>query len=92
MARKRLNDTRALAGPLAGPDCAEASHSISSEKIDNGWLVRSSSCNPETGEYKSSVRFCESQPRLMPGRVAGQGAGQKARSSLGDTVKYLKEG
>lgn len=78
----RLNDTQGLtARPFAGGE----EHSVSSRRIDNGYLVRTSTCNPETGEYKSSERFMASQPNITAPRVDGRQVGSASRAgSVGD--------
>lgn len=83
---RRLNDTAALTGAGNG----EAEHSIRTRKIDNGYLVCESRCDPRTGEYSHSETFMENPPRIIPGRVA-RGAPVDAGSSLDDTMRYLKE-
>lgn len=87
--KKKLNDTAAIA---ESPPLGDASHHISTRKIDNGWLVEESVCNPETGEYKSSTTFTPNPPRIMPGRIARQGASPDSGSALRRTMDYLKEG
>ncbi len=87
MARKRLNDTEALVvRPFAGGE----EHSISSRKIENGYLTRTSSYNPGTGECKSAEIFTKNPPKLTAPRMDGrQGRDATGDSSLADTVKYL---
>ncbi len=87
MAKARLNDTKALTAEASDG----ASHSISTEKIDNGFLVRQSSCDPRTGEYKSTTVFQATPPRLIPGRAARQGASPDSGNSLRQTMDYLKD-
>ncbi len=84
----RLNDTRALTD---APSRAGQEHHIRTEKIDNGYLVHQHVCT-DTGEFKSSTRFMDTPPRVVPGRVAGSrnGGGSDAAGSrgLGDAVQY----
>lgn len=87
--RKRLNDTAALVAAPSGS--AEASHSISSEKIDNGYLVRQSRCDPATGAYSSTCHFSKSPPRIIPGRLDGRsGVSMEGPSGLRDAMDSLK--
>lgn len=81
---RRLNDTAALVGV---PEGSQSEHSLSSRKIANGFVVRESSCNPATGEYRSAETFYKSQPKLVPGSVAGEPA--DANGGLADAMKYL---
>lgn len=79
----RLNDTRALTDrPMASGE----SQSISVEKIQNGFIVCESSCNPHTGEYKSTRHFTPAPPTVA------QKSDQMSESSLQDTMDYLNEG
>ncbi len=87
MAKRRLNDVAALA---ERPPGGEASHSMSTRKIDNGWLVESSVCDPKTGAYKSSCTFSPNPPRIIPGRVARTGVSPDSGDSLRRTMDYLK--
>ena len=87
MAKMRLNDTSAIANR---PYNGEASHSISTRKIDNGWLVETSYCDPQTGEYRHSSQFSATQPRLIPGRAARVGGNPDGGSSLRGAVDYMK--
>lgn len=84
----RLNDTAALVsrGPEAG-----IRHTISSRKIDNGYIVEQSRCNPATGEYSCTENFTREPPRIVAPRLDGRhkvvsGDGPDA---LKDTVGYL---
>ena len=88
MAKQRLNDTRAVVD--MSTNGGGASHSISSEKIENGWLIRQSSSDPRTGEYRCSTSFSANQPRLIPGRAVRNGMG--GNGGLKDTMDYLKAG
>lgn len=80
----RLNDTRTLnARGSNGREC-----SVSIEKIENGFLIRRSECNPGTGEYSCSTEFSRSEPELEAPRVRTR-ANAVGESSLGDTMRYL---
>jgi len=85
---KRLNDTRAL---TEQPSRYGEDHTVSTRKIDNGYLVRESSCDPRTGEYRSSEQFYKEPPRIIPARVA-RGQNPDQGSGLADTMKYLADG
>ena len=87
--KKRLNDTAAIA---SAPPRGGESHHISTREIENGWLVESSVCNERTGEYRSSTKFVETAPRIIPGRAARVGASPDSSTSLRQTMDYLKEG
>jgi hypothetical protein len=87
MAKKRLNDTAAIA---ASPPSENQEHSLHVRKISNGFVTRSSTCNPETGEYHCSEMFSKNAPRIIPAKVAGQGGGP-APGGLADTMSYLNE-
>jgi hypothetical protein len=88
---KRLNDTASLAAKPLG---AGESHSISTRKIDNGYITTTSSCNEATGEYRSSQTFTKNPPRITPPAVDGrQGVSPDgAGSALRGAVEYLKAG
>lgn len=89
MAKKRLNDTAAI---VATPLLQNEEHSISVRKIDNGYIVRTSNCDPRTGEYRSQETFQASEPKIIPGRAARQGANADAGASpLKDTMQYLSD-
>lgn len=85
MAKRRLNDTAAIA---ATPPSGNQEHSISVRKIDNGFIARSSTCNNATGEYKSSEQFFSSAPRIIPAKVARTGESSSG-GGLADTMAYL---
>lgn len=74
--RGRLNDTEALAdAPFEG----ELSRTVSTRKIDNGYLTRTSEYNSQTGECRSSERFSR-RPQTLP---------QSERSTLDETRDYM---
>lgn len=86
---KRLNDTAALA---ASPPSGNIEHSLNVRAISNGFVTRSSTCNPQTGEYKSSEVFSKNAPRIVPARVANQvSGGDGASGGLADTMAYLEQ-
>lgn len=83
----RLSDTRSLAD--ASPRGGQ-SHHISTEQIDNGYLIRKSICT-DTGEYKSTTKFSPKPPRVET-RVVGSrdsGDGICGNESLGDAATYV---
>lgn len=83
----RLNDTASIAKRPA----SDVEHSVSVRKIDNGHIVRSSTYNPGTGEYKCSEMFAKNPPKIG-GMMAGSGSeGSDAAGSRGlaGTKKYL---
>lgn len=82
---KRLNDTAAITGRSA---TSNIEHSISTRKIDNGYIVRESSCDPNTGEYKSSERFMKNAPTIVPAKVS-RGPSPDGPNSLADAKSYL---
>lgn len=82
MSRSRLNDTAAL---TSRPMEAGMSHSVSARKIDNGFIVSESTCNPKTGEYRSTEHFSEKAP-LAPQRMD-----RGSESSLRDAMDLLND-
>ena len=86
MANKRLSDTAAL---VAEPFGRGEEHSISTRKIENGFITRTSRSNPMTGEYECREAFSKSQPRILPARTA-RGVGEaNGESTLRETMSYL---
>jgi len=80
MSSKRLNDTAALVA-IGNP----APDYVTVTKIDNGFLVRESGCEPN-GEYSSKETFHAERPEIRVSRIA-----PKAGSGgLKDTMSYLK--
>lgn len=73
----RLNDTAALRGPSS---CCDIS--VSTRKIDNGYIKSTSSYNQKTGAFKSSEEFV-TRPSDEPDR------GAVGNEGLGDTKRYL---
>lgn len=83
---RRLNDT----APIAERGCESGvEHTVSTRKIDNGFIVRSSSYNGGTGEYKSSEQFSKNPPKITAPGVSGMARDATGNSSLADTKKYL---
>jgi len=76
----RLNDTAALAGKSSS--CCDVD--VSTRKIDNGYIQRTSEYNPKTGSYRSSEKFVKS-----PNGETDEGYGAAGCETLGDTKKYL---
>lgn len=86
---RRLNDTAALAE--RSPD-GELSHSISSRKVGDGYVVNSHTYNASTGESRCDEQYYKEPPKIVPGRVSrGMPVGRDAAGSRGlsDTMSYL---
>ena len=81
----RRNDTRAI---VEQPSSGQTSHSINVRPVENGFVVCQSSCNPSTGEYKSSETFSKEQPKIVPPRVA---RAKVAGESLAGAMSYLSD-
>lgn len=80
----RLNDTAAIA---EAPARSGQEHSVSTRKIDNGYVVRQSTYSESTGEYKSSESFMKEPPRITaPGVKKGRADGP---SDLATAMRYL---
>jgi len=79
----RPSDTAAI---TARPMRAGTDQSVSIRKIDNGYLVRESSSNDRTGEYKSSEHFSATLP-VVPTLERREEASE---SSLREAVEYMK--
>lgn len=75
----RLNDTSALA--RSGSACCDID--MSTRKIDNGYIQRTSEYNPKTGSYKSSEKFTKSP------NGGDDSYGAAGCETLSDTKKYL---
>lgn len=75
----RLNDTAALA--MKSSACCDVD--VSTRKIDNGYIQRTSEYNPKTGSYRSSEKFVKS-PNGDDGSYGAAGC-----ETLSDTKKYL---
>lgn len=86
--KSRLSDTAAL---TAQPSKYGEDYSVRTRKIDNGYLVSESSCDPATGEYRSRETFEKEAPRIIPARVE-RGEPADKGGSLADTMKYLSDG
>lgn len=83
---KRLSDTNAIAGT---PYDAGEDHNISVRKIDNGFMVRQSSCDPMTGEYKSSEAYYKERPRVLAPKIFRGASPDMGEGGLRDTMNYL---
>jgi hypothetical protein len=86
----RLNDTSAIIerGLSAGE-----SHSISTRKIDNGYVTSVSTCNPTTGSYDHAEVFTANPPNISPPKLDGrQGASVDKPTSLKEAKEYLGGG
>jgi hypothetical protein len=64
-----------------GTGCCDVD--VSTRKIDNGYIERTSYYNPKTGEYKSSEKFT-TKPNGGDSSYGAVGC-----EVLGDTKKYL---
>lgn len=84
----RLNSSPAV---LAGrPMEANETRSVSTRKIDGGYIVRTSYCNESTGEYRCHEEFTTKPPKV--GSLRGPSAeGEDKAGSLGlaDTMNYM---
>lgn len=84
--RRGLNSTEAISGK--GYQAGEH-HSISTRKIENGYVVDITSCNPGTGEYKCSEIFTKEPPNIKPPDFTGR-RGKGINNALSDTKTYLR--
>lgn len=84
----KLNSSPAV---IAGrPLEANESRSISTRKIDGGYIVRTSYCNESTGEYRTREEFTKSPPKIGSLRSAEASGEDKAGSlGLADTMNYM---
>lgn len=85
---KRLNDTAALqrmAPPVRDNSDQHESVSVSTRKIDNGYVV----CKSESrdGEYKYSESFQETRPNLMEDRSTN--ANPDGSGAMSAAVKFM---
>lgn len=78
----RLNDTAAIA---RAPMRNGGTRTVSVEKIDNGYLTRTSEYNDKVGSYKSSTTYSKDAPSAEGGAARG-GVGDEC---LADTKRYL---
>lgn len=85
---KKLNNTNAI---VERPRNAGENHSISTRKVDNGYVVSESSYNPKTMEYRNSESFQQSPPKIIPGRVDSSPSPDSG-GGLRDTMSYLADG
>lgn len=84
----KLNNTIALSSRGAG---GGESHTVSTRKIDNGYLIRCESYNAGTGECHSTETFSRGRPEVTAPKVKGA-AGELAdsRNALADANACLK--
>lgn len=85
MSKRTLNDTAAI---TAQPSERGYNQSVNTRKIDNGYVISQSGCDPKTGEYKYSEQFSATPPVITPGKVT-VGASPDKGNPLSDTMKYL---
>ena len=83
----RLNDTAAIANR---PMEAGETHTVSSRKVENGWMVCHSYYNPRTGECRSSEVFSTSPPMVPRPGDGGSGPSPDSGSSLAKAMEYMK--
>lgn len=83
---RRLSDTASLVGKSPG---GGENYNISLRQVDNGYVVCQSSCDPHTGEYRSSEQFYKERPRIMAPRVARGVSPDVGEGGLRDTMNYL---
>lgn len=83
---KRLSDTAAIAGaPSVGDDGCK-SINISVEKIENGYVTRTSSYGTGMDDYKSKEVYSAAAPKIaMPSEPRPRSVG-----SLSSAIKSLK--
>lgn len=87
MAKRRLNDTKALAAEASGG----TSHSVRTEKISNGWLTHRTS--DAGGDYCCETTFSEREPKISVPRVTNpHGVTPQEGGSLRGAMGYLKGG
>lgn len=74
---------------VAGPMREGEDHSVSVRKIDNGYVIRTSSCGND-GNYQSSEVFSKEMPEIRPPAVINRQTNGNGGSSLSSAVKALK--
>lgn len=77
----RLNDTNALS-VRPSREGGEITRSV--RKIDNGFLIRESSFDEKTGDYKCSEQYSKDVPGAEASPRSGVG-----QETLSDTKRYL---
>jgi len=87
MARKRLSDTGALQMPI--PSSKSESISVSVEKIDNGYLTRTTRCGD--GGYQCITRYSKEKPVIVNSFDVAEGASPDASNSMVRAKAYLQE-
>lgn len=88
---KRLSDTAPIT--RRGLEAGE-NHTVSTRKIEGGYIVSQSTSNPNTGEYRCTEKFTKNPPRITPAKVdgrqmSGEATGSAGNESLADTKAYL---
>lgn len=83
---RRLNDTESL---TSRPFQAGEDHSISVRRVENGYLTRTSSYNPGTGDCKSAEVFTKNPPRLIPPKMDSRQGSVGEGNTLKQTKEYL---
>lgn len=78
---KRLSDTAAVKGLPPGGDSSYESHTVSTRRIENGYVTCESVC--KDGEYHSTERFSPEMPTSGAKGAVGD-------SSLSDAVKSIR--
>lgn len=76
----RPSDTAAVRRLPPGGDDSYESHSVTTRRIENGYVICESTC--KNGEYHSTERYVESLP------TGGDGA--VGNSSLSDAIKGIR--
>lgn len=73
--------------PGTMPSGDGTSITVTCEKIENGWLKRTSYCGPD-GDYKCKTEFSTEKPDLAI--AEGQNPSPEGPSSLKKAVEFLK--
>lgn len=82
MGKARMSDTAAIA---MKPPVMGIEKTIFSRKIDNGWVIRTSEYNCETGAHKSSECFSPDGRMPATGKVGDETLAATRRYLGGDT-------
>ena len=85
----RLNDTEAL---VARPFEPGDSHSITTRKVDNGFVTCVTTYDARTQQCKTAETFSKNPPRIVAPRVDGRSSersGAVGPEGLGTTKAYL---
>lgn len=87
--KRRLNDTASIVEkPLEGNEC----HSISTRKIDNGYLTCTNYYNSRTGESRSAEKFTPEAPRIKPPTSRGGNVSPDQGNPLRGCMDYMRDG